>query len=147
MEERMGKHTETLRRKGRTATRGREGILRILEDAPLPLSPRDIRELFPDPKPDAATVYRNLALLSSLGLVRSVALHERSRRYEAAADGIHRHRVVCRDCGRIEAFQAMACDLSGIEADIRRRLGFKVTDHSLEFFGSCPDCRRKDVAK
>jgi Fe2+ or Zn2+ uptake regulation protein len=142
----MGKHSETLRQMGRTATRGREGILRILEETPLPLSPREIRERFPDPKPDTATVYRNLALLSSLGLVRSVALHERSRRYEAA-EGDHRHLVVCRGCGRIEAFQAMSCDLSGLEADIRRRLGFKVTDHSLEFFGSCPDCRRKEGAK
>jgi Fe2+ or Zn2+ uptake regulation protein len=129
------------------ATRGREEILRILEETPLPLSPRDIRDRFPEPKPDSATVYRNLALLSSLGLVRSVALHERSRRYEAANGGTHRHRVVCRACGRIEAFPAMMCDLSGIEADIRRRLGFKVTDHSLEFFGDCPDCRRKGGAK
>ncbi|MGE5246893.1 MAG: Fur family transcriptional regulator [Verrucomicrobiota bacterium] len=143
----MGRHSETLRRMGRAVTRGREEILRILEETPLPLSPRDIRERFPDPKPDAATVYRNLALLSSLGLVRTVALHERSRRYEAAEGGTHRHRVVCRTCGRIEAFPAMTCDLSGIEADIRRRLGFKVTDHSLEFFGNCPDCRRKEAAK
>ena len=143
----MGKHSDTLRRMGRTATRGREEILRILEETLLPLSPRDIRERFTEPKPDSATVYRNLALLSSLGLVRSVALHERSRRYEAAGDGIHRHRVVCRGCGRIESFQAMECDLSGIEADIRRRLGFKVTEHSLEFFGNCPDCRRKASPK
>jgi len=132
---------------GRAATRGREEILRILEETALPLSPRDIRERFPEPKPDSATVYRNLALLSSLGLIRTVALHERSRRYESTGGGVHRHRVVCRDCGRIEAFPAMACDLSGIEADIRRRLGYKVTDHSLEFFGSCPECRRKARAE
>jgi Fe2+ or Zn2+ uptake regulation protein len=143
----MGKHTETLRQMGRTSTRGREGILRILEETSIPLSPKDIRERFPEPKPDTATVYRNLALLSSLGLVRSVALHERSRRYEAAGEGIHRHRVVCRGCGRIEAFQVTKCHLSGIEADIRRRFGFKVTDHSLEFFGSCPECRKKENAE
>jgi len=136
----MGKHSETLHRMGKTATRGREEILRILEEAPLPLSPRDIRDRFPEPRPDAATVYRNLSLLSSLGLVRSVALHERSRRYEAASEGIHRHRVVCRDCGRIEAFLAATCDLSAIEEEIGKRLGFTVTDHSLEFFGSCPGC-------
>lgn len=140
----MGKHSDTLRMMGRASTRGREEILRILEEASLPLAPRDIRDRFPEPKPDTATVYRNLALLSSLGLVRSVALHERSRRYEVAGDGVHRHRAVCRDCGRIEAFAAMACDLTGIEADIRRKLGFKVTDHSLEFFGSCADCRGRE---
>lgn len=138
--------SETLRRMGRPATRGRQEILRILAESRLPLSPRDIRDRFPEPKPDAATVYRNLALLSTLGLVRSVALHERSRRYEATGEGTHRHRVVCRACGRIEAFPAKKCDLSRIEEDIRR-LGFTVTGHSLEFFGKCPDCRGKERSR
>jgi len=143
----MGKHAETLRRLGKAVTRGREETLRILGESPLPLSPRDIRERFPEPKPNATTVYRTIALLSSLGLVRSVALHERSRRYEAADGGMHRHRVVCRACGRIEAFPARRCDLSRIEEDIRRQFGFTVTDHSLEFFGDCPACRGKGASR
>ena len=79
----------------------------------------------------------------SLGLVRSVALHERSRRYEAAVVGTHRHRAVCRACGRIESFQPKSCDLSPIESDIRAKLGFQVLDHSLEFFGTCSGCRER----
>ena len=132
-----------LRRLGRPVTRGREEILRILEESPLPLTPREIRNRFSDPKPDATTVYRNLALLSSLGLLRSVALHERSRRYEATEGGSHRHRVVCRSCGRIEAFPAGKCDLSRIERDIKDRFDFNNLAHSLEFFGECPACRAK----
>ena len=139
----MERASDALRRLGRSVTRGREEILRILEESPLPLTPRSIHGRFSDPKPDAATVYRNLAILVSLGLVRSVALHERSRRYEATRAGTHRHRVVCRSCGRIEAFAAGKCDLSRIEDDIRRRFGFRVTEHSLEFFGECPSCREK----
>jgi len=131
-----------LRSLGHPATRGREEILRILSESPIPLSPREILDRFPAPKPDPSTIYRNLSLLASLDLVRSVALHERSRRYEAAVDGIHRHRVVCRRCGRIESFQPTRCDLTGLEEAIRTGLGFTVTDHSLEFFGSCPDCDR-----
>lgn len=134
---------ETFRSLGRPATRGRGEIFRILAESAIPLSPREIRERIPEPKPDASTVYRNLTLMVSLGLVRSVALHERSRRYEAAADGRHRHRVVCRGCGRIESFQPKKCDLSRIESDIRGTLGFDVTDHSLEFFGSCAECGKK----
>lgn len=117
--------------------------MRILAESSIPLSPREIRERIPDPKPDASTVYRNLSLMVSLGLARSVALHERCRRYEAATDGGHRHRVVCRRCGRIESFQPKNCDLSLIENDIRGTLGFDVTEHSLEFFGACADCERK----
>lgn len=135
--------TERLRRLGYPATRGRGEILRILDESDIPLSPREIRERFPAPKPDASTVYRNLALMVSLGLVRSVALHERSRRYEAAAEGAHRHRAVCRRCGRIESFQPKTCDLSRIEDGLRRTLGFDVAEHSLEFFGFCRECGRR----
>ena len=135
--------SDALRRLGRPATRGRGEILRILAESPIPLSPREILDLIPDPKPDASTVYRNLSLLLSLGLVRSVALHERSRRYEAATDGTHRHRVVCRLCGRIASFAPKNCDLSRLVRDIRATLGFAVTDHSLEFFGNCPQCDGK----
>ncbi len=140
----MGPSAEALRRLGYPATRGRGEILRILAESPLPLSPKEILDRFPPPKPDASTVYRNLSLLASLGLIRSVALHERSRRYEVASDEAHRHRVVCRGCGRIASFEPRRCDLSRLEADIRSTLGFDVKDHSLEFFGACPDCKRTE---
>lgn len=130
----------TLQRAGIPATRVRGEILRLLAASPIPLSPREILARLPRPGPDASTVYRNLALMVSRGLARSVALHERSRRYEAAQDGVHRHRAVCRCCGRIESFTPARCDLSRIERDIRETLGFEVTDHSLEFFGACRRC-------
>src|SRR4030066_2049112 len=97
----MGPTAEALRKLGSPATRGRGEILRILSESPLPLSPKEILERFPVPKPDASTVYRNLSLLVSLGMIRSVALHERSRRYEVAPEGAHRHRIVCRKGGKI----------------------------------------------
>lgn len=143
----MSTATERLRSLGYPSTRGRGEILRILSESPIPLSPREILDRFPAPKPDASTIYRNLSLLVSLDLVRSVALHERSRRYEAASDGVHRHRVVCRECGRIESFQPKPCDLTRQEEAIRIGLGFTVTDHSLEFFGSCPDCDPGEKAR
>ena len=135
---------KSLGKRGYPSTRGRGEILRILTESDLPLSPKEILDRFPPPKPDASTVYRNLSFLVSLGLVRSVALHERSRRYEVATDGAHRHRVVCRECGRIASFEPRRCDLSRFEADIRDTLGYDVSDHSLEFFGACPDCRREE---
>jgi Fe2+ or Zn2+ uptake regulation protein len=138
---------ELLRKLGHPATRGRGEILRILSESPLPLSPKEILGRFPAPKPDASTVYRNLSLLVSLGMIRSVALHERSRRYEVATEGAHRHRVVCRRCGKIESFTPRRCDLSRLEADIRGILGYDVKEHSLEFFGACPDCRAAGEAR
>lgn len=138
---------ETLRRLGRPATRVRGEILRILAGSQIPLAPKEILARVPEPKPDLSTVYRTLAFLVSSGLARSVALHERSRRYEAALDGEHRHRAVCRRCGRIESFRPDRCDLSRMERAIGASLGFQVTDHSLEFFGTCGRCRPAEARR
>lgn len=132
--------SERLRGMGHPATRVRREILRLLGESRLPVTPRELLGRFPSPKPDLSTVYRNLGLLVSLGLVRSVALHERSRRYEPVTEGAHRHRTVCRRCGRIDSYEPPRCDLTRIEEDIRESLGFRVTDHSLEFFGACREC-------
>ncbi len=139
--------SERLRGLGHPATRVRREILRLLGESPLPVTPRELLRRIPTPKPDLSTVYRNLSLLVSLGLVRSVALHERSRRYEAVTEGPHRHRTVCRGCGRIDSFEPPRCDLSRIEEEIRARLGFRVTDHSLEFFGACRQCEAREAAR
>src|SRR3989304_2115566 len=101
----MGPPVEALRKLGYPATRGRGEILRILSESPLPLSPKELLDRFPAPRPDAAALSRTLSLLVSLGLVRGGALHERSRRYELATDGPHRHRVVCRRPGSTASFQ------------------------------------------
>src|SRR5574341_1500160 len=131
---------DTFRRLGHPATRVRGEILRILAESPIPLSPKAVLGRIPEPKPDLSTIYRTLSFLVSAGLARSVALHERSRRYEAALDGEHRHRAVCRRCGRIESFRPRRCGLTRLENAIRADLGFQVTDHSLEFFGTCGTC-------
>lgn len=138
---------ETFRRLGHPATRVRGEVLEILAQSPIPLSPREILDRIPGAKPDLSTIYRTLSFLVSAGLARSVALHERSRRYESVLDGGHRHRAVCRACGRIESFRPKRCDLSRLESALRADLGFHVTEHSLEFFGTCEACRRKERSR
>lgn len=136
----MPSHANTLRRLGHPATRGRAEILRVLSESPIPLSPREIRARIPDPKPDLSTVYRAVSFLAAAGIARAVALNERGRRFEASLDGGHRHRAVCRACGRIESFSPGKCAASRMESALRKRLGFFATDHSLEFFGTCRRC-------
>src|SRR4030067_329063 len=56
-------------------------------EGPIPLPPGEIRERTPEPKPDASTIYRNLSLMVSIGLVRSVALPARRPRHAARRFG------------------------------------------------------------
>jgi Fur family transcriptional regulator, ferric uptake regulator len=52
-----------------------------------------------------ASVYRTLETLADLRLVKRVDAGDGIARYEPARpDGDHHHHLVCRDCGKVEAF-------------------------------------------
>jgi Fur family ferric uptake transcriptional regulator len=86
-----------------------------------------------------ASVYRALEALVDLRLVKRVDAGDGIARYEAApADGNHHHHLVCRDCGKVEAFSD-----SRLERAIDRvagGLGYSVDEHEVVLMGACADC-------
>lgn len=90
------------------------------------------------PNISLGTVYRNLELLTKSGLIRTLRLGGRQRRYDG---GLHRHyHVRCMTCGSVSD---MAADPFGdLDATARGICGFEISGHELEFAGICPSCRR-----
>ena len=86
-----------------------------------------------------ASVYRALEALADLRLVKRVDAGDGIARYEpATADGEHHHHLVCRDCGKVEAFSD-----SRLERAIDRvagGLGYSVEEHEVVLLGACADC-------
>lgn len=86
-----------------------------------------------------ASVYRALETLGDLRLVKRVDAGDGVARYEpATADGDHHHHLVCRDCGKVEAFSD-----SRLERAIDRvagGLGYSVDEHEVVLVGACADC-------
>lgn len=135
--------TETralLKTKGKSVTEVRSAILDILKSAETPLTPKQILSLITSKKPDLATVYRNLSLLESLGVINSVDLGEGFKRYEMHNPDNHKHHIICRTCGTIGDIEE--CGLQEIENKIFKKTGFKTEKHRLEFFGVCAVCRK-----
>jgi len=128
------------RDRGKSFTGVRIVILDILKSANSPLSPKQILSLIALKKPDLATIYRNLLLMESLGIIASVDLGEGFKRYEINRPEGHRHHIVCTSCGKIE--DIAECGLQEIEKEIFRKIGFKIEKHRLEFFGVCAVCRK-----
>ena len=125
---------------GKSFTGVRIVILDILKSANSPLSPKQIFSLITLKKPDLATIYRNLLLMESLGIIASVDLGEGFKRYEINRPESHGHHIVCRSCGKIENIEE--CGLQEMEKKIFRKIGFKTEKHRLEFFGVCAVCRK-----
>jgi Fur family ferric uptake transcriptional regulator len=86
-----------------------------------------------------ASVYRALETLAELRLVKRVDAGDGIARYErATAAGDHHHHLVCRDCGKVEAFSD-----SRLERAIDRvagGLGYAVDEHEVVLLGACADC-------
>lgn len=86
-----------------------------------------------------ASVYRALETLVDLRLVKRVDAGDGVARYEPApVDGDHHHHLVCRDCGKVEAFTDPR-----LERAIDRvagGLGYSVDEHEVVLTGACRDC-------
>jgi Fur family ferric uptake transcriptional regulator len=86
-----------------------------------------------------ASVYRALEVLVDLRLVKRVDTGDGISRFEpATVDGDHHHHVVCRDCGKVEAFTDPR-----LERAIDRvagGLGYSVDEHEVVLTGACADC-------
>lgn len=88
------------------------------------------------PRISLGTVYRNLEVLSSLGLVRKLENAAGQKRFDG--DMSHHHHIRCEQCGKVgDIFNAP--DITGIEHGLTT--DFMVTGHSLEFSGLCPQCQ------
>ena len=82
------------------------------------------------------TVYRNLGVLMQEGLIISVGNVHGQERYDATT-APHTH-FVCTCCGRVDdADSTLPLPSYG---EFEKRTGWKLTSHSLSFFGRCLDC-------
>jgi len=122
------------------ATPARMAIMSFLENANKPVDVQSMvaylgkREINTDP----ATVFRIVNMFTDRGLVKPIQLNEGKFRYELASKDDHHH-LVCESCGEIEDISD--CNINALEKDIEKRKKFKVTSHSLEFFGICSTCQ------
>lgn len=127
---------DILREKGEKATRARTELLRALERERFPVS---IKELGKKVKaPDQSTLYRTLATLVGIGLVREAVVDKKEARYEIAVGREHHHHIVCTSCGYME--DVHVCPEDSFASNPLSSRFSRITGHTLEFFGLCKRC-------
>ena len=85
-----------------------------------------------------STVYRTLEILASLGVLSRI-LDGTGRPVYVAGAPVHRHHLVCSECGTAVPFSA--CPVDDLAAMLARDNDFEVHGHLLEIFGTCGDCK------
>jgi Fe2+ or Zn2+ uptake regulation protein len=130
---------DKLRNAGCRMTKIRKSIIGILSEAEEPMISSDILSELAAAgmRADRTTVYRELRFLMERKIVETVKLNDRKVYYEIPF--IHHHHIVCIRCNRVKAV-VLDKHLEEQEKEIYRKEKFKVSSHSLEFYGVCEDC-------
>ncbi|PAF47225.1 transcriptional repressor [Helicobacter sp. 12S02232-10] len=91
------------------------------------------------PSISLATVYKNIAALYEVNILREIKAPSQKQRYELSYDR-HIH-VACGKCGKLEDIKV---DISSISDECAKISGYALYDTSAVFIGICPECARKE---
>ena len=119
--------------KGMRMTEQRRTIARVLaqsDDHP------DVEELYRrcskvDERISMSTVYRTVRLFEDAGVIERHDFREGRSRYETSTEGHHDHLINLRT-GEVIEFQSE--EIERLQAEVARRLGYKLMDHRLELY-------------
>ncbi|GLK81551.1 Fur family transcriptional regulator [Methylopila turkensis] len=119
--------------KGMRMTEQRRVIARVVESAD---DHPDVEELYRraaavDPRISISTVYRTVKLFEDAGVIARVDFRDGRSRYEPASDEHHDHLIDLRS-GKVIEFRDE--EIERLQAEIARRLGYRLVDHRLELY-------------
>ncbi len=128
--------------KGMRMTEQRRTIARVLagsDDHP------DVEELYRrcakvDDRISISTVYRTVRLFEDAGIIERHDFREGRARYETATKSHHDHLINLRS-GEVIEFRSEEIDR--LQAEVARKLGYKLVDHRLELYAVPLDDEKK----
>lgn len=130
-------------------TKQRASVLKVLENAPAPISAMELYECIE--KEDSpvwlSTVYRILEMFVSKGFVMKTTVMDNDMAVYELNRNMHMHYAVCVDCHKIVAMNN--CPM----AEFTPKLAddeFHVLGHRVEMYGYCKDCdknKNKDIGR
>jgi Fur family ferric uptake transcriptional regulator len=133
---------EGLRERGFRMTPQRELLLAALNASDKHLDAdtllRRVRKTYP--RANKSVVYRNLELLTQLGLISCVDFGHGRVEYEVHRHP-HHHHLVCRRCGSMIEISSGA--FARLQQQLQKEHGFEADMDHLAIFGVCKACRQK----
>ena len=133
---------EQLKKAGLKATLPRRKILQILEsNKARHLSAEAVHQYLVDSGDDVglSTVYRVLTQFEAAGIIIRHRF-ETGRAVFELDDGAHHDHLVCINCGSVEEFVDPIIEAQ--QLSVAKKLGFKITEHSLCLYGICRTCQK-----
>ncbi|MCD5413862.1 MAG: transcriptional repressor [Clostridiales bacterium] len=144
MEKFVNELKEKLKEKGYKLTPQRRAVLEvIISSEGRHLNTEEIYDIVKKNCPDIglATVYRTIQLLDKLDIISTLYLDDGCNRYEFnIQDGEHHHHhLICDNCSKV--IEVKIDLLEKLKDEIQSNYNFVITDHKVQFYGKCEDCK------
>ncbi|KGP89808.1 Fur family transcriptional regulator [Pontibacillus chungwhensis BH030062] len=138
---RLREALDTLKDSGVRITPQRHAVLEFLIDSMSHPTADDIYKALENkfPNMSVATVYNNLRVFREIGLVRELTYGDSSSRFDCNTSE-HYH-AICNNCGKIVDFHYPSLD--EVESLAEQVTGFDVSNHRMEVYGICEECKSK----
>jgi Fur family transcriptional regulator, ferric uptake regulator len=131
---------ELLRSKSLRATPARIAVIRFLQESDHPMTHLDVTEKLVLEGYEKSTIFRALADMTEVGLVRKMELGDHVWRFErigeSERDGSAHPHLLCVDCGTIQCLND-----NQVELKTSKSVG---EVHDVLLKGRCRDCRDGD---
>jgi Fur family ferric uptake transcriptional regulator len=132
-----------MRSDGRRLGAARRQVIQALSGRDAPVSAEELAEELPSIH--VSSIYRSMAVLEEMGLVRHVHLTHGAALYELANDTPDSQYLVCDVCGRDIAVPASLFD--ELRRDIKKDYGFVLQGGHFALPGHCTECDPASVAR
>ncbi len=132
---------QELKQAGLKVTLPRVKILQLLEAAENPhMSAEDVYQALIQAGEEVglATVYRVLTQFEEAGLIKRHNFADDHAVFELNQKSHHDH-LVCVKCGKVQEFVDDIIETQ--QCKIAEKANFEMTDHSLNIYGICAECR------
>ncbi|MEN8008116.1 MAG: transcriptional repressor [Candidatus Krumholzibacteriota bacterium] len=93
------------------------------------------------PRISLGTIYRNLEVLHEDGIIRKMEFAGSETRFDGNLD--EHHHVRCTECDRVDDIHSTDPGLFPTRPE--ELGGFRITGHRFEYFGVCPECRKRET--
>ncbi|WP_438432589.1 Fur family transcriptional regulator [Gorillibacterium sp. sgz500922] len=135
---------DAMARSGWRITDQRRTLARIFSETDGYLTPKDVYEQMRETYPGVSfdTVYRNLRMLSEMGVLEQVYFQEGGLKFKASCLHHHHHHLICVNCEKTLTF-----DYCPMDQMVQLPGHFQIMNHRFEIYGLCEECSRQASGK
>ncbi|WP_019005111.1 transcriptional repressor [Cohnella laeviribosi] len=127
-------------RNGWRITEQRRTLAQIFSATDGYLSPKDVYDQLAVKYPSVSfdTVYRNLRMLSEMGVLEQFYFLEGGLKFKASCLNHHHHHLICTNCEKTETFEY--CPMND---KLNLPGNYRILSHRFEIYGLCEQCRHE----